>query len=168
MNQVMKRPKCVPSLQSEPVRDKIFVWGYTCTCMWTWANNVWCNFFFFFFFLGGYFHNQKLCLPCELSSSCLLEHCRSLWMGIRDFYCIRHIFRVQIFSRFWIRLGNSRGLNFVIFFFNMFSILLIAIILKGNFLRGLTRKIRENKTTAKITTYTVDCVDWTWTETCWS
>ena len=27
-------------------------------------------------------------------------------------YCIRHIFRVQIFSRFWTRLGNLLGINF--------------------------------------------------------
>ena len=30
-------------------------------------------------------------------------------------YFIRHDFRVQIFSRFWTRCGNSRGINFVIF-----------------------------------------------------
>ena len=27
---------------------------------------------------------------------------------------LRHIFHVQIFSRFWTRLGNLRGLNFTI------------------------------------------------------
>ena len=30
-------------------------------------------------------------------------------------YCINHYFRVQLFSRFWTRCGNSRVVNFAIF-----------------------------------------------------
>ena len=30
-------------------------------------------------------------------------------------YCISHYFRVQLFSRFWTRCGNSRVVNFAIF-----------------------------------------------------
>ena len=30
-------------------------------------------------------------------------------------YCIRHIFRAQIFSRFWTKWGNLQELNFMIF-----------------------------------------------------
>ena len=59
-------------------------------------------------------------------------------------------FSYFIFSRFWTRWGNSRWLNFTIFV--MFSLLLNSHILKWKFSRGLTREIRENKTTANITT----------------
>ena len=37
---------------------------------------------------------------------CMLFLCR---------YCISHYFRVQLFSRFWTRCGNSRVVNFAIF-----------------------------------------------------
>ena len=36
-------------------------------------------------------------------------------------YCLHHNFRVQIFSRFWTRCRNLRGLNFMIL--RMFSLL---------------------------------------------
>ena len=68
-------------------------------------------------------------------------------------YCIRHNFRIQIFPQFWTRSGNSQGLNFM-----QFSDVFITINRhkqKWKFSRGLTCKIHENKTTAKITTYTV-------------
>ena len=42
-------------------------------------------------------------------------------------YCIRHNFRVQIFSRFWTRCGNSRGLNFAILLMLKSSSLLLSL-----------------------------------------
>ena len=65
-------------------------------------------------------------------------------------YCIRHIFRVQIFSRFRTSQQTREGL------LSQFCDVFITVnshVLKLKFSRGLTREIRENKTTAKITTY---------------
>ena len=53
-------------------------------------------------------------------------------------YCIRHIFRVQIFPRFWTRWANSQWLNFAIFV--MFSLQEIAMYLKLKFSWKLTRE----------------------------
>ena len=69
------------------------------------------------------------------------------------YYCIRYIFRVHNFSRFWTRSGTSRGFNFAIFV--LCPLLYIAHRLKWKFSRWRTREIRENKTPAKITAYTV-------------
>ena len=49
--------------------------------------------------------------------------------------------------------GNSRVVNFAIFL--MLSLLYIDMNWSGNFREGLAREIRENKTLAKITAYTV-------------
>ena len=68
-------------------------------------------------------------------------------------YCIRYIFRVHNFSRFWTRSGTSRGFNFAIYV--LCPLLYIAHRLKWKFSRWRTREIRENKTPAKITAYTV-------------
>ena len=58
--------------------------------------------------------NRKVRMPFWRSTDDIKrEHCTN--------YCIRHNFRVQIFSRFWTRCGNSGGLNFAIFL--MFSLL---------------------------------------------
>ena len=57
------------------------------------------------------------------------------------------VFRVQIFSRFWTRWGNWRWLNVFI--------TINSHILKWKFSWRLTREIRDNKTSVKITTYTV-------------
>ena len=63
-------------------------------------------------------------------------------------YYIRHNFCVQIFSRFWTRCGNSRGVDFT------------GHKLKWIFSRvSWPREIRKNKTTTKRTMYTVVFID---------
>ena len=78
-------------------------------------------------------------------------------------YCIRHIHRAQIFLRFWTEWKNLWELN------SRFSDVFITInrrVLKWTCSRGLTREIRENKTTAKITTYTVSVANFMFFPTC--
>ena len=72
------------------------------------------------------------------------------WIPIVS-YCIRHIFRAQIFSRFWTKWGESQELNFAIFWCSHYYKYTYW---SGN-VRAMSREIRENKTTTKITTYTV-------------
>ena len=71
-------------------------------------------------------------------------------------YCIHHIFHVHVYLRDFGLGGEIRdGLisHFLWWFLNTMN----SHILKWTFSRGLTREIHQNKTTAKITTYTVRC-----------
>ena len=82
--------------------------------------------FFLFFFFGGGSGNDLLYKPL---------FSRTVIFAFLDF-C-----------------GNSRVVNFAIFL--MLSLLYIDMNWSGNFREGLAREIRENKTLAKITAYTV-------------
>ena len=84
-------------------------------------------------------------------NSFLIHHC--ILKSGDLIYCISHYFRVQLFSRFWtfavIREWLISRFFWCCHYYKRHE-------LCGNFREGLAREIRENKTLAKITAYTVD------------
>ena len=122
--------------------------------------NAWQNSPIAFFFGGGVIQSLNFVLECCTNWNKKILHFFGFWhqscykfnilqleltfcqiysmfklFHLEIYYCIRHIFRVQIFSQFWTRLGKSRGLYFIT---------INSHIVKCKFLQGLTREVREN------------------------
>ena len=66
---------------------------------------------------GTFFLSPLTIVPLSINSSSCARTPKKENLNLKlDFslYCISHYFRVQLFSQFWTRCGNSRGVNFAI------------------------------------------------------
>ena len=101
----------------------------------------------FFHLAGAWIEHLFLIIITPRSSNLVENFLFYSWVLYTPLFSRTVIFAVLA------RCGNSRVVNFAILL--MLSLLLIDINWSGNFREGLTREIRENKTTAKISARTV-------------